>query len=363
MNASKERPPHRLSRGPGRLSVAVLLSSISLWIVFLACDGSRGGWDFAALMEAYPSIGELEGHRLGDMLPFPVFEGDRVVLLACRYPPGQTIRVAGSGSDWPEDWGRAAVAALDRGEYGIDLAWVSRDAGFSSRSEAEIRVFSMDAEEESGPRGAADTLNECDVSLAGREKRDYRGVLTGAEIRIRPTYRDGVDDPRAATAEEWVGALMHEIGHALGFAGHPQTGKSILYREPGRLRAAGRLALAGEPWHDETLEALYRIRPGQRLGSRSLSAEAVSTLLAIREVVERDSLGAERRAEVRSSVGDWEARVQWRLSDGSRLSVRLKHWRDELRSNSEITLVPDSATQRRLARSLDERMSLVDGGF
>ena len=31
-----------------------------------------------------------------------------------------------------------------------------------------------------------------------------------------------------ATEAEWVGALMHELGHALGFAGHAAVGDSLV---------------------------------------------------------------------------------------------------------------------------------------
>jgi len=47
-------------------------------------------------------------------------------------------------------------------------------------------------------------------------------------------------------------------------------------------------------------------------------------------------------------VGDREARIVWRYSDGSQLGVRLPYWRSELRSGAAITLRPDRTTRRLL---------------
>lgn len=66
-----------------------------------------------------------------------------------------------------------------------------------------------------------------------------------------------------------------------------------------------------------------------------------------------------------STVGDLEARIRWRLPDGSRLGVRFPHWRDELRSGGAVTLVAEPATLRRLEAHADAEVSrlLVDAGL
>jgi hypothetical protein len=162
-----------------------------------------------------------------------------------------------------------------------------------------------------------------------------------------------VGQMQEATGEEWVGALMHELAHALGFAGHVATGQSILVRDETRIRAAGRLALAGEMVSDATLEALYVVRPGKQLGERPLNASAVAWLESIRRLQQTRSENDHHPIGVYSSVGDLEARIVWRYSDGSQLGIRLPHWKSELRSGIAITLLPDRTTMQSIAMTLD----------
>lgn len=333
--------PKPISSGP--LAAAIFLT--------LACVPSRGGWDLDALLADEPSIAVIEGHRLGDLLPFPALDGDRIVLVACRFAPGQPVRVGGGGPQWPASWGRAAVRALNRSVAGVEL--VLEDAGGSvARTAPSIEIVTVQAIGGTGPRGLGDTLSECDVSpmvsATAAARPAYRGLLTGAEIRMRRAQLDITAQVRDASAEEWVGALMHELAHALGFVGHAAAGHSILVRDETRIREAGRLALIGQAVPDPTLEAFYRLRPGQRLGTRSVKADDVSWLHAIRKLDRERSAGDRRSMRTFSSVGDREARIVWRYSDGSQLGVRLPYWRSELRSGAAITLRPDRTTRRLL---------------
>lgn len=332
----------RISSGP--LAAAILMA--------LACMPPRGGWDIDALEATQPSIAGLEGHRLGDMLPFPALDGDRIVLVACRFAVEQLVRVRGGGPQWPASWGQAAVHALDRSVDGVELV-LEGAGGWVAPTPPNIEILIIDAVAGAGPRGLGDTLCECDVSptvsQAGGTSRAYRGVLTGAEIRMRRAQLDIMDQLRDASAEEWVGALMHELAHALGFAGHVAVGDSILVRDETRIRAAGRRALIGEAVPDQTLEALYRLPLGQLLGTRRVKADDVAWLQAIREL--RRERSAEGRSSMGtfSSVGDHEARIVWRYADGSQLGIRFPHWRNELRSGVAITLRPDHTTRRLIA--------------
>jgi hypothetical protein len=249
---------------------------------------------------------------------------------------------------------------LDRSVERVDLILVD-DAASGRRTRPDIEIVTIEAVGGVGPRGLADTLGECDVSpvassLASRVPAptqplnpSYRGLLTGAEIRMRRAQLDMTSQVREASAEEWVGALMHELAHALGFSGHAGAGDSILVRDETRIRALGRLALRGESVPDETLEALYLVRPGQRLGVRRLKAGNVSWLDAIRRLDRDRSAAGSSSLGMFSSVGDQEARIVWRYADGSQLGVRLPHWRSELRSGDPITLRPDLTTRRLIA--------------
>jgi hypothetical protein len=199
-----------------------------------------------------------------------------------------------------------------------------------------------------GPLGLADTVSECDVSPSTESLSGIRGELLTATIRIRRNRLDFLKESREATAEEWVGALMHELGHALGFSGHTLDGNSILVLEQTRLRAAGRRALASKTAIDPTLSALYALPAGQRLGERSLTPASRSTLDEIRRLLETFGFIAHGSIVTTSSVGDRAARIRWWLPDGSHLGVRFPRWREELRRGGEVTLVADPDTLRRL---------------
>ncbi len=399
-----------------RLRRFVLASSL----VVLACVSPRGGWDVAALLGRTPSLSKLEGQRLGDMLPFPAFDGDRIALLACRFAGAEGesvhVRVRVRGSQWPLRWGEYAMAALDRSLPSLDLE-LALESRKLTPTRAQIEIVMIDAIGGEGPSGLGDTLTECDVtptdwpgdpaarttaappaprsltqdssrrpsadasplatlrnlavaryscgsapcqrraSTLGLPTRvlgqapSYRGVIVVAEIRMRRAQLNAKGLIQSATAEEWVGALMHESGHALGFAGHVALGDSILVRDETKLRAAGRRALAGQTVAARSLEALYLVEPGERLGTRRVREQDVGWLHAIEELVRKRSLEGRNSMSLFASVGDDEARLVWREPDGRQLGVRFPYWRRELQKGAAVTLRPDRATRRQLEKA------------
>jgi len=320
----------------------------------LGCVPLQGGWDVDALIETQTSIAALEGQRLGDMLPFPALDGDRIVFVACRFGAEESVRVHGSGSGWPAFWGEAAVRALDQSVDGVELV-LENEAGRDRSRAAEIEIVIVEVVGGEGPRGLGDTLCECDVSVTDGTPRAYRGRLTGAEIRMRRAQLDSAGRFREASAEEWIGALMHELAHALGFAGHAAAGHSILVRDEALLRAAGRRARVGRALPDATLEALYRLRPGQSLGERRVKSEGLPWLRAIRQLDGQRTGPGRARIGTFSSVGDQQASIVWRYSDGSQLGVWFPFWRSELQSGAAITLRPDRTTRQWIAMAAREK--------
>lgn len=346
--------PKRISRG--LWTAAVFLALTLVLTMASACRPSGAGWDFGSLIEAEPSIVALEGQRLVDMLPFPALDGDRIALVACRFAREESVRIRGGGSQWPDAWGRAAVRALARSAIQVELVLEAGD-GSAAGGEPNIEIIMIEAVGGAGPRGLGDTFSECDVSpsrsAANAGRQAFRGRLTGAVVRMRRAQLDNKGLIREASAEEWVGALMHELAHALGFVGHVAVGHSILVRDESRIRAAGRRALNDEGRPDATLEALYRLRPGQRLGTRKVRQKDALWLRAMRKLdLERSAEDRASRATF-SSVGDHEARIVWRYADGSHLGVRLPHWRSEIRRGSAITVRPDRATRLLLGAAPD----------
>jgi hypothetical protein len=352
------------------MSPARSVAAVAL-LVLVACVPPRGGWDVDAVERSTPGLAALPGQRLGDMIPFPALESngrdDRIVLVACRYAPGATVRVRGEGVGWPIDWARASVAAIDARVPSVDVVLLAPDVGATpdpretrgararpdlretpgvpeTRDEpygdppAEIRVRLLEVAEGAGPQGMGDTLAACDVSPQANDGTP-RGLMLGAEIRMRAARPERIGRIRRAAADEWVGAFLHELGHAMGFTGHAALGDSVLVREAMRLRRLGRRALEGVPDDDATLAALYALPVGARLGSHPLDARGARALAEARAAVRVRERGGRAPVAVVSIAGDRAARIAWRYADGSEIAVRLPDYADGLRRGEALALV------------------------
>jgi len=249
------------------------------------------------------------------------------------------------------------VAAVDRRVPGVHLVLVE-DAASAESPEVEIEIDSVEEENGPGPDGLGDTLSECDVSAAGGGDSSARGVLRHAQIRMRRVRADVLGRMQPASAQEWVGALMHELGHALGFAGHVATGDSMLVVDESQLRRAGRRALEGRSDVDGTLAALYRLKPGRVLGVRALHAGVEDWLEALRENDRRQRESGVARVETLASTGDREARIVWRYADGIRWMIRFPHWASELRSGAELSARPGRTSPDRIGSWPDRSESI-----
>ncbi|MBW2422857.1 MAG: hypothetical protein JRG86_01320 [Deltaproteobacteria bacterium] len=330
-----------------------------------ACVPPRGGWDVRSLRTAEPALAELRGERLGDLTPFPAWIEGELALVACRWASGTPVVVRASRPEGvPEDWLRVAVRSVDGAVPAVALVLAARTAGSDSQgAEASSKRGSPQAGElapgkstdilvvgivdgtAEGPIGVADTLTSCDVSARPDDAGRVRGELRSAEIEIRFAREDVIGRMQPLLPEEWVGAAMHELGHALGFAGHVARGDSILVREQGVLRAAGRRALSQELGREPSLEALYRLEPGRRLGQRALAPTARRWLMRLDralEALEREGIGVQGP---RASVGDRHARLEWWIEGRARVGLRFPDWSRQLREGGAIFALPDATTR------------------
>lgn len=318
----------------------------ALLLCVLACVPPRGGWDSEAVLRSTPGLAGLEAHRLGDMVPFPalaVGPGDgeasaRVELVACRFAPGSALRVTTSGPGWSEELGARAFAAL-----ADPLAPLGLTLAPAAAPPAEIAIVAYEGLEADAPEGLGDTLVECDVSRAGPGE-GVRGAVERAEIRMRRSGYDEAGRLQRAEDAAWVGALLHELGHALGFSGHVATGRSLLVRDQGILRTLGREVLRGDPLVDPTLAALYRLAPGQSLGERPLSAPGRKWTEAILALDRRRTAAGNARVALVASAGDREARLAFQYADGSRLVLRFPRWAEAIQDGGAVLAVPDRAS-------------------
>lgn len=347
---------------------AVLIVSLLVCLVvgLIGCVPLRGGWDSDAIVRATPEIAAIEGQRLGDMVPFPALaldpEGEapaRIELVACRFAPGAVVRVGSAGPGWAAELGERAIEALAKPAAGFDLALERADPGAAPPARAEIEIFAYEGFEPDAPVGLGDTLVECDVERAAPGAR-ARGVIERAEIRMRRSGRDEALRLRRADDAAWTGALLHELGHALGFSGHVATGDSLLVRDQSILREIGRSVLRGNPLATPTLAALYRLEPGRALGERALSPRAAQWVEAVLELDRQRAAAGHRRVGLVASVGDREARLTFRHADGSELALRFPGWAEAIRGGDALLAIPDRTTFEAIrgAQSLSEASRL-----
>lgn len=231
------------------------------------------------------------------------------------------------------------------------------EAAPGERRAAKIQVESL-ITVQSGPAGVGDTLAECDVSPRTGMSAGVRGEMSGAVIRMRASHLDVAGVSRVVEADAWVGAFMHELGHALGFSGHARTGATVLVREENRLRTIGREAIEGRAQTDPTLEALYTLPPGRQVGRRSLRPESQVWLAKIQRAVEERVARGEMLSGIHAAVGEEAARLVWRFASGDALVARFPRWRREVQSGESLTLLPGLRTWRALRARDRSRRSL-----
>ena len=304
-----------------------LSSTLLVLVALVACVSPTGGWDSASFVALHPEIAEIRGQRIGDLTPYPAIVDGQVAMVTCRFvAEGRPIPIAVSGEGWPATWGERALEAVDAAVSAVEF-----DRRSLPLDSPGIHIRSLAAAGGTGPAGLADTRAECDVGAEPSGETDVRGRLVHAEVRIRRRVLGTWALERAATAEGWVGAMLHELGHALGFQGHAAVGDSLVQLEQSRLRALGRRVLAGGSVPAPNVRALYAVAPGTRLGVATLSASAEAVVAAaVREISARTSTSGPPIAS-RSVVGDRHARLAWRWRDGTSLVLRFPNWSESLR--------------------------------
>jgi hypothetical protein len=362
--AGRGRAGHRERASAVRRGAAALVACAAL--VGAGCVPLRGGWDSESLVGATPALARIPGQRLGDLVPFPAFGRDgQLSLVACRFAPGSRLRVRAGGPGWVEDAGGAALAAFAGQLDALGLRFERVHEG-----PAEIEIDAQIGLEAEGPVGLGDTLVECDIEaaeapLAEDRARDphadarasqaaSRGVVAHAVIRMRRSGLDAAGRLRRASDHEWQGALLHELGHALGHSGHTASGRSLLVRDESRLTRIARDLARGEPLRDPNLAALYTLDPGQVLGERALTPGSAKWVERVRRLDAARRTAGNARVALLASAGDREARISFRYADGGRLDLRLPLWAERLRAGAAILAWPDAATFEVLSAALAE---------
>jgi hypothetical protein len=290
----------------------------------------------------------VRGHRLGDMHPQVLARDGELIFFWCRWTTERPVPVALplAASD-DERWLlRRALEAWEAASLGI--RFVILEGGPAAIT---LEVVDGPVESPAGP-DAGNTVADCRVDETVRSPGD-RLLAELASARIRLARRSAPDwrgTERPLTSAEFLGVALHELGHALGYSGHARRGDTIMVREVDAIRRAGAALLAGEPFRDPTLAALYR-HPSGWIARRTEVAPWRTDL-----VDRMRALAAEHRLDgpfVRS--GETRARIFWKTSRGGDYGLVLVNLRETLRHPDRALIAPEARTRAALPPARDLR--------
>ena len=214
----------------------------------------------------YGGLGEVSGHRLSDVHPYVWPGGGELVAFLCRWPSSSRLRVALPGDAAPVelDLWRRALAAWEGAGPGLRFVPVAPDAP------ADVALSMAGAEAGRAAQTAADCAVDVEAG-ADRARDTIAARLVAAHVRVSRATPDWRGHPQTLDQDELMGTMLHELGHALGFQGHARRG-SVMVRDVEAVRRIGARVLAGEPFDDATLTALYRVDSGAVVRRRRLGA-------------------------------------------------------------------------------------------
>jgi hypothetical protein len=271
--------------------------------------------------------------------PYVFATGGEVELLACRFtedaPLGVWLAPGASASE--AHVLDAALASLEGVAPGVRFLRTGEGA-------ASLRIRFVDAPvaRADGTLGAGRTIADCRLGAPGA-----RAALVVAELEIArttpPGWRGG---PRPLAAEELAGALLHELAHALGAAGHAPRGDPLLDAAPEAARRLGRRALAGEKTASPTLAALYARPPGDVLARAPVDPRRTRELDRFARLAAANGLdGPYLRA------GDVSGRIFWRDGAGREWGFLVTDLAALARDPARLLLLPEAATRAALPRA------------
>ena len=142
------------------------------------------------------------------------------------------------------------------------------------------------------------------------------------------------------TEDELVGAALHELGHALGFAGHVSTPDSVMARTTDTVRRFGRDLRRGRGFSAPSLAALYAVPSGTVVGRVALAASSAALFDAVMKLAgSRGWQGPIVRA------GDSAVSLSWHKSNAPIGSLTLGDYREGLASGLPLSFSKSSLEQ------------------
>lgn len=334
LSCGRARPP------AAALAVALLALSAP------GCGEARG----PSVASRFPTLGETEAQLLAQGHPFVLPAAARATLFFCRWPDDAPLAVSLPPDATPEE--RSAIEAALRAWEGASLGIRFLPLADGAAAPIEIR-FVGDPIVTGAGRDTGNAVVDC--RIAPLSEQGGGGAVAGAQLasarlRLARTTGGGMQKPRPLTAAELTGLALHELGHALGFEGHVRRGESVMTNEVERIPRSGRALLAGEPFRDPALRALYRLPSGAVLSSTAVEPWRTDLVDRMGRLAEDNRLDG---PFVR--VGESAGRIFWRDDKGVEYGLVVVRLRELLRDPRRLEVLPEPRTRAALPRERDLR--------
>lgn len=271
----------------------------------------------------------LRGQRLGDTPPYFIPHGDSALLFLCRFSTETPISVSLPGSASPFER-QAIMVALDgwsKAVPGIRFEEVSEGAAMIT-----IRFTSRTLDPSEGHEqiaGMGYTVSDCALESGWQEGVESGGPvaaqLARASIYMSRSNRDEIGQEIPLTVDQLIGAMLHEMGHALGFPGHVSTLNSVMTRTTDTVVRFGRRLRRDGEFSAPSLAALYALRSGTRVGSAEIAAGQRALFRSATTWAQRRNL---QGPFVR--VGEYSANLNWRDRGVVVGSLEIRRYLDSL---------------------------------
>lgn len=329
--------------GRGRIGFPVVLAC-----VFFACASSQGGWDRAGLEKRYPAVSAIRWQRLSDTPPYFVPDDVGIRLFLCRWQDEVEIPVVlPADANESEQTGlRQAMAAWERAGLGVRFREV---AALEGGRGIEIRLFGASDEAIADTR-TADTIADCRVETHARDRADDSPVdarLEFASIFMRRANLDSLGRSLPLTRSQLAGQALHEFGHALGFSGHVANLRSIMTPTHEVANRWGEAAIAGKPFSDPSVKALYKVPSGVVVGTLDPPTERLTSLRRFMSLANESTewVGPYVR------VGQRDARIFWKRASGQSAIFELRKWVEMVDDHEPFVLRLSTAAQQAVSGS------------
>ena len=303
-----------------------------------ACAAPHGGWNYSDLPAGLGDRAEVRNSRLFDSAPHWVPSGQGLLLFLCRWPDPGPIPVS-----LPQDADsrelrilRVALAAWSNAGLGIRFKEVAPDA-------ARLEILFAPSGDGS-PGGSGNALADCAIEIGPNgvvvEKGQVQARIVWASIHLNRRQVDALGREMALDDDQLLGAALHELGHALGYSGHPVQGASIMQRTTDEVRKIGARVASGAPLVDLNLRALYSLPSGVVVGRIPLEPDSARLLARFNTNAREVGLDGPF-----SRVGDTRTRYFYRGDQGSAYALTARHWRPGGGKTAEIAFEANAAAQ------------------